>query len=241
MEFWGQSLKRKMKNLEILEKTLGIKFKNPKLLAQALVHRSYLNEVTGRGIRSNERLELLGDSVLSFIISEWLFKKFPTYPEGELTNLRSNIVRTSSLAQIAQKLKLGNYLLLSRGEQESGGAQNPSILADTLEAVIGAIYLDQGIEVIQNFVKEKFTPLIEEITKRGELKDAKSILQEKLQEEIKETPVYKTLKEEGPDHDKIFTVGVYIQGKLLAKGKGKSKQMAEEEAAKVALKGRKNG
>jgi len=230
-----------MQNLDSLEKKLKIKFKNPKLLAQALIHRSYLNEASGRGIRSNERLELLGDSILSFIISEWLFKEFPDYPEGELTNFRSNIVRTSSLAQIAQDLKLGKYLLLSRGEQETGGGQNPSILADTLEAVIGAIYLDQGINAVQNFVREKFTFLIEEITKKGELKDAKSVLQEKLQAESKQTPIYKTLKEKGPDHDKIFTIGVYTQGKLLAKGRGKSKQMAEEEAAKTALARRKDG
>lgn len=223
------------KNLDNLEKKLGIQFKNPKLLAQALIHRSYLNEIAGKGIRSNERLELLGDSILSFIISEWLFFKFPNYPEGELTNLRSNIVRTSSLAQIAQELGLGDYLLLSRGEQESGGAQNPSILANALEAIIGAIYLDQGIITAQNFIKEKFAPLINKITKRGEFKDAKSILQEKLQADLKQAPVYKTLKEEGPDHDKTFTVGVFIQKKLLAKGKGKSKQEAEEKAAKTAL------
>lgn len=229
------------KNLDNLEKNLGIKFNNPKLLAQALVHRSYLNEVTDQRIRSNERLELLGDSILSFIISEWVFFQFPNYPEGELTNLRSNIVRTSSLAQIAKESQVGKYLLLSRGEQESGGAQNPSILADTLEAIIGAIYLDQGIDVAQKFIKEKFTPLIKTITKKGEFKDAKSILQEKLQAERKQAPIYKTLKEEGPDHDKIFTVGVYVQGKLLAKGKGKSKQTAEVEAAKKALEGRKNG
>lgn len=220
---------------EILEKKLGIKFKNPKLLAQALVHRSYLNEVSDPRIRSNERLEFLGDSILSFLISEWFFKEFSDYPEGALTNLRSNIVRTSSLAQIAQKLKVGEYLLLSKGEEESGGAQNPAILADTLEAVIGAIYLDQGIKVTKNFIKEKFTPLIKEVIKKGELKDAKSLLQEKVQEELKQTPIYKTLKEEGPDHDKTFTVGVYAQGKLLAKEEGKSKQEAEEQAARTAL------
>lgn len=236
-----------MRNLDSLEKNLGIKFKNPQLLAQALIHRSYLNEVTGKGIRSNERLELLGDSILTFIISEWIFKEFPDYPEGELTNLRSNIVRTSSLAYIAEELELGKYLLLSRGEKESGGARNPSILADTIESVIGAIYLDQGINIAQKFIKEKFTTLINVITKRGELKDVKSILQEKFQAESKQTPIYKTLKEEGPDHDKIFTVGVYVQGSLLAKGRGKSKQLAEEEAAKIALKkgsklkGAKNG
>lgn len=230
-----------MKNLNDLEKRLGTRFKNRELLAQALIHRSYLNEVTGAGIRSNERLELLGDSILNFVISEWLYKDFPNYPEGEITNFRSNIVRASSLAQIAQELRLGEHLLLSRGEQELSGAQNPSILADAFEAVVGAIYLDQGIETAKKFVKEKFSSLIEEITKKGEFKDAKSILQEKLQAEIRQAPNYRILKEEGPNHDKLFTVGVYVKNKLLAKGKGKSKQVAEENAAKAALEREKDG
>jgi len=226
--------------LEALEKKLKLKFINPQLLAQALVHRSYLNEAQQK-TGSNERLEFLGDAILSFVISDWLFQKFPHYPEGELTNLRSNIVRTSALAQIARELELGDYLLLSKGEKELGGNQNPSLLADTLEAVIGAIYLDQGVDQVRRFIREKFSSLVTKITQKGEFKDAKSLLQEKLQAEFKQTPIYKTLDEEGPDHNKIFTVGVYLQRKLLAQGKGKSKQEAEEAAAKAALERRKNG
>lgn len=223
------------KNLDQLQQKLEIKFKNPQFLAQAMVHRSYLNEATGEELESNERLEFLGDSVLAFFVSDWLYEKFPHYHEGELTNLRSNLVRASTLAQIANQLEIGQNLLMSRGERSSGGEENPSLLANSLEAVIGAIFIDQGIEVTRDFIKSQLDPFLKQIVSKGELKDDKSLLQEKIQVEIKETPVYKTLKEEGPDHDKIFTVGAYSQGKLLAQAKGKSKQEAEEKAAKAAL------
>jgi len=223
------------KNLNQLQQQLAIKFRKPQLLAQALVHRSYLNEVTGEGLEHNERLEFLGDAVLSFVVSNWLYHKFPDYKEGQLTNLRSNLVRTATLAKIANQLGIGQNLLMSRGEKSSGGEKNPSLLANSLEAVIGAIFLDQGIEKTENFIKNHLEPFLDQIVAKGEFKDSKSLLQEKIQEEIKETPLYKTLKEEGPDHDKIFTVGVYSQGKFLAKGEGKSKQEAEEKAAQAAL------
>lgn len=224
-----------MKNLEKLQQRLGINFNNPQLLAQSLVHRSYLNEITGQELESNERLEFLGDAVLSFIVSHWLYQKFPNYKEGKLTNLRSNLVRTSTLAQIATQLKIGQNLLMSRGEKSAGGEKNQSLLANALEAIIGAIFLDQGVAKAESFIKTQLEPFLNEILSRGEFKDSKSLLQEKIQEKIKETPVYKTLKEEGPDHAKLFTVGVYIQGKLLAKEKGKSKQEGEEKTAKAAL------
>lgn len=224
-----------MKNLEKLQQRLGINFNNPKLLAQSLVHRSYLNEITGQELESNERLEFLGDAVLSFIVSHWLYQKFPNYKEGKLTNLRSNLVRTSTLAQIATQLKIGQNLLMSRGEKSAGGEKNQSLLANALEAVIGAIFLDQGVAKAESFIKTQLEPFLNEILSRGEFKDSKSLLQEKIQEKTKETPVYKTLKEEGPDHAKLFTVGVYIQGKLFAKEKGKSKQEGEEKTAKAAL------
>ena len=224
-----------MKNLDQLQQRLGINFNNPQLLAQSLVHRSYLNEITGQELESNERLEFLGDAVLSFIVSHWLYQKFPNYKEGKLTNLRSNLVRTSTLAQIATQLKIGQNLLMSRGEKSAGGEKNQSLLANALEAVIGAIFLDQGVAKAESFIKTQLEPFLNEILSRGEFKDSKSLLQEKIQEKIKETPVYKTLKEEGPDHAKLFTVGVYIQEKLLAKEKGKSKQEGEEKAAKAAL------
>ncbi|MBU3957067.1 ribonuclease III [Patescibacteria group bacterium] len=224
-----------MKNLEKLQQRLGINFNNPQLLAQSLVHRSYLNEIIGQELESNERLEFLGDAVLSFIVSHWLYQKFPNYKEGKLTNLRSNLVRTSTLAQIATQLKIGQNLLMSRGEKSAGGEKNQSLLANALEAIIGAIFLDQGVAKAESFIKTQLEPFLNEILSRGEFKDSKSLLQEKIQEKIKETPVYKTLKEEGPDHAKLFTVGVYIQGKLLAKEKGKSKQEGEEKTAKAAL------
>lgn len=224
-----------MKNLEKLQQRLGIKFNEPQLLAQALVHRSYLNEAIGEGLESNERLEFLGDSVLSFTVSHWLHQKFPHYKEGELTNLRSSLVRTSTLAQIANQLKIGQNLLMSRGEKSAGGEKNQSLLANALEAIIGAIFLDQGIAKAKEFIKTQLNPFLDQTLSKGELKDSKSLLQEKIQEKIKETPVYKTLKEKGPDHAKVFTVGVYSQGKLLAKEKGKNKQEAEEKAAKAAL------
>ena len=224
-----------MKNLEQLQQKLGIKFKDSKLLAQALIHRSYLNEITGQGSGSNERLEFLGDVILSFIVSCWLYQKFPHYDEGKLTNLRSNLVRTSTLAQIASQLEIGQNLLMSRGEKSSGGEKNPSLLADSMEAVIGAIFLDQGTKKVEKFIKIHLKPFLNQMLIKGEFKDNKSLLQEKIQEKIRESPVYKTLKEEGPDHNKTFTIGVYSQEKLLAQGVGKNKQEAEENAAKIAL------
>lgn len=224
-----------MKNLNQLQERLGINFNESQLLAQALVHRSYLNEAIGQGLESNERLEFLGDAVLSFVVSHWLYQKFPDYNEGQLTNLRSNLVRTTTLAQIATKLEIGQNLLMSRGEKSAGGEKNQSLLADTLEAVIGAVFLDQGVSKAEDFIKTQLDPFLNQILSKGELKDSKSLLQERIQEEIKETPVYRTLSEEGPDHAKIFAVGVYSRGKLLAKEKGSTKQEAEEKAAKAAL------
>lgn len=229
-----------MNNFKDLEKNLGTKFKNKKLLIQALTHRSFLNEANQPDIESNERLEFLGDTILSFIISEWLFKQFPDYLEGDLTNIRSNLVRTASLTKIAQRLKIGNYLLLSKGGKESGGQKNPTLLANALEAVIGAIFLDQDLKTVKKFIRNNFSSALESLIRLGGLKDSKSLLQEKIQSETNFSPVYKTIKEEGPDHNKTFTVGVFLNNKLLATGVGKSKQQAEEEAAKIALKIYKN-
>lgn len=225
-----------MKRLKDLEEKLGFQFKKPDLLNRAMIHRSYLNEAADPQLRSNERLEFLGDAILSLVISEWLFEDYPHYPEGKLTNFRSNIVRTSALAKIAQELGVGKYLKMSKGEKESNGHKNPTILANTVEAIIGALYLDQGMKGAKSFIRKRFSPLIKAAIEKGELKDAKSLLQEKLQAELKEAPNYKTIKEEGPDHDKTFTVAVYAQKKLLAQAQGKSKQEAEEKAAEEALK-----
>lgn len=229
-----------MKNFKPLEKILGVKFEDLQLLEKSLTHRSYLNENKDRQRESNERLEFLGDSILSFIISDWLFQEHPEYPEGTLTNIRSNLVKTKTLAQMAQKLKIGDYLFLSKGEEDSGGRNNLSLLADALEAVIGAIYRDQGYDRVKKFILHHFKPRLKKLLASGKFKDYKSLLQEQLQAEKKRAPVYKTLEEEGPDHNKTFTVGVFDEDKLLAKGKGKSKQSAEAVAAKIAIEKRQN-
>jgi ribonuclease-3 len=225
-----------MDSLNILEKNLKIKFQNRQLLKEALTHRSYLNEAGERGLCSNERLEFLGDAILSFVISEWIFKEFPHYPEGNLTSLRSNLVKTESLAKIGKSFNLGKFLFLSKGEKEEGGDKNPTLLANAFEAIIGAIFLDQGIETIKNFIKKNFKNLLKTLVSKGEFKDFKSLFQEKAQAKNRITPHYKVIDEKGPDHAKIFTVGVYLGEKLTAKGIGKNKQEAEENAAKNALK-----
>lgn len=221
-------------NLENLEKEIQIKFKNKELLREAMTHRSYLNEHRGEKLNSNERLEYLGDAVLEFTISKLLFEHFPQEPEGFLTACRSQIVQTKSLANLANELALGNYLLLSKGEEESGGRQNSGLLENAFEALIGAIFLDQGVQKTIRFIHQHFEILISHLSSEN-LKDAKSLLQEKAQEAEKITPIYRVLDEVGPDHAKIFTVGVYLGEKKLAEGQGRSKQEAEEAAAKAAL------
>ena len=224
-----------MKDFSIFEKKLNLNFKNKDLLIQAFVHRSFLNENPDFNLGHNERLEFLGDAVLSFVVSTWLFKEFPQFFEGKLTSLRSNLVKTTSLTKVAQKLKVGDYLLLSKGEKESQGQQNPTLLANAMEAIIGAIFLDQGVKVAKDFIEIHFEPLLKEIMISGKLKDYKSLLQEKIQAQTSQSPVYKIIKEEGPEHNKIFTVSVAAEGEILATGVEKSKQKAEEEAAKQAL------
>lgn len=221
-------------NLETLEKNLKIEFKNKKLLREALTHRSYLNEHRGEQLTSNERLEFLGDAILEFLVSRLLFEHFPTSPEGFLTACRSQVVQTRTLCLLAQRLGLGDFLLLSKGEEESGGRKNPGLLENAFEALIGAIFLDQGVEKARVFVAAQFIPQIISLSPES-LKDAKSELQEKTQEKEKITPAYRLLAEKGPDHAKTFTVGVYLARKKLAEGQGPSKQEAEVKAAQAAL------
>lgn len=221
--------------LEALEKKLNLNFKKRALLEQAFIHRSYLNEVRGKNLASNERLEFLGDAVLEFLTSSFLYRQFPKREEGELTNIRSAIVCTKTLAKIATKLKLGHFLKLSKGEEKEGGRKNPSILADTFEAFLGAIYLDQGIDQAQDFLDKNFFSDAKKIAAQESLKDPKSLFQEIVQEKIKNSPTYEVLKEEGPDHAKKFQVGVYVENSLYGVGEGKSKQEAEEEAARIAI------
>lgn len=222
-------------NITQLENQLGLKFNHPHLLIRALTHRSLLNESKQIKRESNERLEFLGDAILSFVISQWLYQQFPQYPEGNLTNLRSNLVKTASLAKISQKLKIGDYLLLSRGERASGGNQNPTLLANTLEAIIGAIFLDQGLKKVEFFIQRFFSPVLKDIICLRSFKDSKNLLQERIQKGNIRPPTYKILSQVGPDHKKTFTVGVFVKNKLVASGRGKNKLEAEEEAAKAAL------
>jgi len=223
------------KKSESLEKKININFKNKRLLDQSLAHRSYLNEHPEFKLGSNERLEFLGDAVLEFISSLLLFKKLPNHPEGDLTNIRSCLVRTSTLAEIAKGLDLGSYLLLSKGEEDLGGRENQSLLANSIEALIGALFLDQGMDIAQKFVLKLIRPKLSEVIKAKKFKDPKSLFQEAIQAKKKITPQYEVVEESGPDHNKTFTVALLIEDKLQAKGKGKSKQEAEESAAKAAL------
>lgn len=209
-------------------------FKDKTKLEQALIHRSYLNE-TKEEISSNERLEFLGDSILSFVVSNHLYAKFPDFDEGRLTNLRSLLVNTKSLAEAAKELGLGSKLKLSKGEEESGGRNNQSLLADVYEAVIGAIFLDQGVSEARQFIEESLLPKAQSFIDKNMLKDPKSLLQEYVQSHKLLSPKYNVLEEDGPPHARIFTVGVFVDKKMLGKGTGRSKQEAEENAATEAL------
>lgn len=223
-----------MSNFDKLIITLNLKLDNASQLELAFIHRSYLNENKSYK-ESNERLEFLGDSILSFLTSSFLYEKFPLIPEGELTNLRSSMVKTTTLAKVALALDLGSYLLLSRGEEEGGGRKNPSILADTFEALLGIIYLQKGLPTVKKILESRLYPLLDNILLEKAYKDAKSMFQELIQEQKRVSPVYKVLSEKGPDHSKEFTIGVYVDNILYGKGLGKSKQEGETTAAKAAL------
>lgn len=225
-----------MNNLKSLLKQLNTSFNDEKLLHQALVHRSSLNELKNTFTTSNERLEFLGDAVLELWTSNILYHKFPDFAEGQMTNLRSLIVRTENLASIALSLKIGDYIYLSRGEETHGGRQNISILADTLEAIIGAIYLDGGQPTVDTFLNHILQSSINNFSLKTEYKDPKSIFQEIAQRKQGITPNYRIISQNGPDHDKKFVSGAYIGDKLMAKGEGNSKQKAEEAAAINATK-----
>jgi len=225
-----------MKDFSKLAKKLNLKFKNKDLLIQAFCHRSYLNENPDFKLPHNERLEFLGDAVLELVVTRWLYEKYPTKPEGELTNWRAALVNAKMLAETAKNLGLNDFLLLSRGEQKELGKARLYILADVFEALIGALYLDQGYKACQDFVERSLLIRLPEIIEKGLYKDPKSSFQEEAQERLKITPVYKTLEEWGPDHAKHFIVGVFLGKEQVAKGEGSSKQEAEEAAAQKALK-----
>jgi ribonuclease III len=224
-----------MKDIGDLEKSSGIKFKNKDLLMQALTHRSYLNENPGFELGHNERLEFLGDAVLELVITEELFVYYPDKPEGELTALRAALVNTEMLADVAGSMNLNAYLLLSRGEKKDTGRARHYILANALESLVGALYLDQGYDACSKFIKTKIFSRIDEVVEKKLWKDPKSTLQEEAQERLSQTPTYKVLDEVGPDHAKKFSTGVFVGGDKIAEGKGSSKQEAELDAAKNAL------
>jgi ribonuclease-3 len=211
-------------------------FQNPTLLTRALTHRSYLNEHPELPAEDNERLEFLGDAVLDFIVGEWLFRRFPEFAEGRLTSIRSATVRMETLSEIASHLGLGDQLRLGKGEAESGGRARQSLLADAFEAVIGALYLDQGLTAVRDMLEPILVDEIDRILNDQSDRDAKSRLQEWSQATRNITPHYRTIKETGPDHAKWFTVEVYLGTEAAGQGKGSSKQLAAQAAAADALK-----
>lgn len=221
--------------LKELENKLNLTFENRKLLRRALTHKSFANENSNLNIKDNERLEFLGDSVLSLSISTYIFNKYDVYREGKLAKIRSVIVSAPVLAEKADDLNLGNYLLLGKGEELSGGRNRDSILADTMEAVLGAIYLDKGFDYAFDFIISNFKSIITEVDKGNYIQDYKTMLQEVIQKDSNDRPEYKVVKEKGPDHNKKFYVVVNFNKKELGFGKGKSKKEAEQEAAKHAL------
>ncbi|HKL12098.1 MAG TPA: ribonuclease III [Halanaerobiales bacterium] len=222
--------------LKELESKLDIKFSNKKLLLRALTHKSFANENSELQIKDNERLEFLGDSVLSLSISTYIFNKYDNYKEGKLAKIRSVIVSAPVLAEKALDLNLGRYLLLGKGEELSGGRSRDSILADTMEAILGAIYLDKGFDFSFEFIINNFKSFIFEVDNGNYIQDYKTMLQEVIQKNSNDRPEYEVVKEKGPDHNKEFYVVVNFEDTELGFGKGKSKKEAEQEAAKHALK-----
>jgi len=217
-----------------LEKKLKVKFNNLDYLKEALTHRSYLNENSNWPYEDNERLEFLGDAVLELVVSDFLYRNYPDLKEGEMTTLRATLANTVSLLESANKLGINNYLLLSKGEAKNL-ASNSNILANALEAIIGAIYLDQGYQAAENFIKENILSKLKSISSIESIKDPKSLFQEIIQGKYGITPHYQTLESWGPDHDKMFKVGVFLNDKIIAIGEGRSKQEAEANAAHQAL------
>ncbi len=217
-----------------IEDILGVGFDSAELIKRAFIHRSYINEHPKAGLEHNERLEFLGDAVLELVVTDHLYRNY-TNPEGELTSWRSALVKTESLAEVADRLALGQYLLMSHGEVKSGGRSRTALLANLIEAIIGAIYLDQGYDAAARFIQTQLIAGLPKILASGAYIDAKSKFQEVAQERDGITPHYEVMSEEGPDHDKIFTVGVFLGKKELGRGNGASKQAGQQAAAADAL------
>ncbi|MFQ5577693.1 MAG: ribonuclease III [Anaerolineae bacterium] len=222
-------------DIETTQARLGLTFNDKTLLQRALTHRSYLNENPDYLLEDNERLEFLGDAVLDFITGEYLYHRFPEKREGELTSLRSALVRTETLAKFAQQIGLGRHLYLGRGEEESGGRNRPALLCGAFEALVGAIYLDQTLSRVTKFIIPLIKPEVKEILATQSYRDSKSLFQELAQGWRKITPIYKTIAEAGPDHAKEFIVGAYLDDACYGQGSGPNKQQAAQAAAQAAL------
>lgn len=222
-------------DFKTFEQGIGLEFNNAELLRQAFTHRSYLNEHRGEAREHNERLEFLGDAVLELIVTHYLYEKFPGHPEGDLTAYRAALVNAVTLSEVASTIGMNDYLLLSKGEAKDTGRARGILLANAIEALIGAIYLDKGYDEAKKFIETNLFPKMDEIIKKKLWRDPKSTLQEKVQETEGATPYYTVVRESGPDHDKQFIVGAYVKDMLLAQGSGKSKQEAEQDAARNAL------
>ncbi|MCR4285817.1 MAG: ribonuclease III [Candidatus Kaiserbacteria bacterium] len=223
------------KSLEKLEALIGVTFLDRIHLLTAVTHRSYLNEHKEAKQGHNERYEFLGDAVLELVITDFLFNKYPEKPEGELTAIRAALVNTVSLSEVASKLDLSEFLLLSKGEEKDTGRARQYILANTFESIIGSIYIDRGYEIAKEFIGRNLFDKTEPIVAKRLWQDAKSRFQELAQEHTSITPSYETLNQTGPDHDRVFTVGVFLGGEKIAEGRGRSKQEAEQSAAEAGL------
>jgi ribonuclease-3 len=218
-----------------LQKILGVTFNRPSLLEQALVHSSYINENPAYVFGHNERLEFFGDAVLDFIVADKLYQEFPDLSEGKMTKLRAALVRRDTLARVARAIRLGDYLYMGKGEESSGGRNKTPNLAGALEAIVAAVYLDQGMDAAGNMVNGLLVEEWKKVSRQGVYVDYKSKLQEMVQSRFQMTPAYRLVSEAGPDHDKSFTVEVMVSTKVLGSGTGKSKKLAETEAARLAL------
>jgi ribonuclease-3 len=224
-----------MKDFTPFEQSLGIVFNDQSLIQRAFTHRSFINENPKSGLEHNERFEFLGDAVIELIVTDYLFRNFPTHNEGDLTAYRSALVNAVIMGEVATELGMNDFLLLSKGEAKDTGRARQTILANTYESFVGGLYLDQGYEPCKHFIHTTLLPRLEEILKMKSWKDAKSQVQEEAQERLGITPSYKVVAESGPDHDKYFTIGVFFGDQKIAEGKGKSKQEAQQTAAMAAL------
>jgi ribonuclease-3 len=224
-----------MKDFSTFEEAIGVTFSSKQVLQQAFTHRSYINENPRSGLVHNERLEFLGDAVLELVVTDYLFSTYADHAEGDLTAYRSALVNAVVAAEVAQDLNMNEYLLLSKGESKDTGRARQTILANAYESFIGALYLDQGYAVCNEFIKKTLIPKLTDIINKKSWRDAKSHIQEEAQERLGVTPRYEVIGQLGPDHDKFFTVGVFFGDKKIAEGKGRSKQEAQQSAAQAAL------